>query len=832
MKGVWILLNTMLLSVVLAGTEDTHLLGDLKFDHLTTRDGLSQNGVFGILQDRQGFLWFATRDGLNRYDGLRFRHYYRDFEDEHSLPSNQIQGIDEDLDGRIWIATDEGIASLDPITNRITRHPIEKTVHGMVVRQVYTVTVDTENRVWIGTEGGLYVFNRDLGHFGQMVIDRAPFNEEDAFVTRVVSVPGSPGVWVGTFFGVFHYQYDVGMGAMYFDDETIKGIPDSYVVSMCPGKEKVLWVACYGGLRRLDIAGDTFEKVSLPLPNADQGLVLPAVMEDHRGMVWLGTSFGLVLYRPEDGASSILHNDPADNRSLAGIRVQSLFEDESGIVWAGMYSSGINKYNRSSEIIAHHVRDPNEPKGSEFNLMLGLYEDASGGIWFGSYQGFGRFDQKTGEFNNFDLAHLPQLMGGTVYCLVGSDQGEIWIGSKHGLYLFSPETGEIQTFFHPQEDPSYLAKNTIKGLEYDSQGRLWAATVSGPGWLDRDTKTWTFFSDKEGLFPNEDITVLHRNGDDRFWLGMASHGLLLFDPATQTVKHYAPDPGDPRKLAVGQMLSLEMDRHGVLWAGSMGGGLCRFNREDDSFTRYTRADGLVNEKVFSIIADRYDDLWLGTNKGIVRFDPDSERFFNLDLSYNLQANEFSRGSAWLTRSGFVAMGGINGLNLFDPAGLKESEFQPRVVFTGVKAPGQPLNLERDITSLDELRLSHENRAITLQFASLDYMVPTENRFAYKVDGLVNHWVPLGHTGELTFPRLDPGRYTVRVKGTNRNGRFSEKVASLRLVVPPPWWHHPLAYLAYALVGLCLILLYLFYQRRLRKPAQTACGRKNLASGGS
>ncbi|MDJ0842079.1 MAG: two-component regulator propeller domain-containing protein, partial [Acidobacteriota bacterium] len=795
-------------------------IDDVKFQRLTTEDGLAQNGVFSILQDRRGFIWFATRDGLNRYDGLRFKVYYRDFDDSNTLPENQLNLLLEDHNGHIWVATPtDGLARLDPVTDTITRFP-ENPAGGLSNGGVRTMLLDSEQRLWVGTMDGLNLFDAASDSFER--VDYLAQIDVPPAIDRVLALSECrdvPGIWMVGYNSLIHYDPLTGKALNYTarEDEAETSILDK-VTSFAEAGQGRLWLGLNNGLALFDTGTGDYTWFPLKHPVTGKSPLVRAVQADIGGIIWMATDSGVVVYDHGAGKHAYHQHDPDDPRSLSDNNAFSLLLDDSGLVWVGTFSGGVNKYNRTSETIRHIVPHPDKKQNFNNNTVFSFYEDTERKIWMGlGTGGISRYDRNTRTFQHFepDADKDDALLPGFLFALASQDDRHLWTASISGLARMDMKTGKVKRFpveGKGKDGPFY---NSATGIHLDEEGKVWVTTMAGLGVLDPETGAWRFRQREEGKpdTPAENtMYCIHPDKNGALWLGMGSKGLAFYDPATDSFTNRGPDPGNPEGLSQGTVLTLEIDRKERIWVGTLGGGLNRFHPVLGRFQRFTRKDGLINEKIFGMIEDDAGFLWLATNRGISRFDPETSAFKNLDLSYNLQGNEFTKGGAFRDRDGNLYFGGANGFNILHPAMIYDSRYEPRVAITNLEILNEPVKLTQDISEMETLSLSHTDRAITFEFASFDYMMPEKNKFAYKVDNLDDDWVPLNR-GELTFPKLVPGRYVLRVKGSNHEGMWSSKEVSLKLVVPPPWWMSTPALATYLLLTVALIWFLVLYQRR-------------------
>jgi ligand-binding sensor domain-containing protein/signal transduction histidine kinase len=777
---------------------------NLKFTHLTTNDGLSQGYVTAILQDRRGFMWFATRDGLNRYDGNTFVVYKNNPNDPGSLSSNFIQALMEDDHGDLWIATNTGVNRFDPITERFVRY-LHDPNNANSIGGAYATSIAQDNRgyLWFGTEAnGLDRFDPTTGTFTHYRDD-----SDGQFVGRITQVIAeSDGeIWFVGERGLFHlnpatgqitrppgtrnvrnaenvYEDEVGnlwmlanapiVGLVKYDREadhvrkypltpragdvlastTTGGSVNSNLVA---DGQNGLWVPSSLGLyhfdRRTEHFTDRFQHDETNPDGLDSNAIM-SVYQDRGGVLWVGTeNTGLNVLNFRQEQFGYYGHRAGDPNSLSSGRVKAIYREPNGILWVGLFPRALDRLDRRTGRITHYVpKRGRENSLSEGTNVDSIYKDAAGYLWIGGGGcGLDRFDERTGRFKHY--RHNPDdpnsLISDNVFTIYGDRNGRIWVGQQYGLSRFDPATDNFVNYRPAPNNPASLAN-----------------------WV------WTIYQDRSG----------------RLWLGTFGGALIRFDDETKSFVTYAPDSHDPHKLSGGGLTSIHEDRNGTLWAGGFD-GLYRYNRQNETFTRYTETQGLPSSTIRCIREDASGRLWLSTQKGISRFDPQKEAFRNYDVSDGLQSNEFSDG-CYQGPDGEIFFGGSNGFNAFFPENIRDNPYAPPLVITSFRIFNKPVPigaksvLKKAIPYVDSLTLSYRDNIFSFEFAALSYANSHKNRYRYKLEGLEPGWNEVGSKQRLaTYTNLDPGKYVFRVQGSNSDGVWNEEGVSLPILITPPWW---------------------------------------------
>jgi signal transduction histidine kinase/ligand-binding sensor domain-containing protein len=787
----------------------------IRFEQLSLEHGLSQSVVLGILQDSKGFLWFATQDGLNRYDGYEFVVYKHDSEDPTSISDSFAQAIFEDQDGVLWIGTNVGgLNRFDRETGTFTHYRHDPNdPNSLSNNDVQTIYQDREGTFWIGTQGGgLNRFDPQTETFAHY-----PFDAKDPaglgsnnVLTLYQDREGR--LWVGT----------AGGGLSQLDRETgtfvrYQNVPnDSHslsndvVQSILQDREGTLWVGTADGLNRFDPTDATFTSYHHD-PN-DAGSLssndVEVIHQDSTGELWLGTDGGgLNRFVPETESFTHLQHDPRDPYSLSIDSVESILEDREGILWFGTFGGGINKFNRRTEVFEHYRNNPDDANSLSQNIVWSIYKDPEGTLWIGTDSGgLNRFDRSTGTFARYQNdPNDPESLGGdTVWSIYRDPEGVFWVGSNAGLSRFTPESGAEagkEKFVHDTMPP-------VLSIYQDHTDRIWLGTLGGGLFVSDGEDMLGQYQhdprDPSSLSSNQVVTIFE-DREGTIWVGTFNGGLNRFDRATETFTHYQNDPGDPRSLSHNTVLTICQDQGGTLWIGTLG-GLDRFEAAPETFIHYREKDGLPNEVIYSILEDEETGhLWFSTNRGLSRFDPLTEDFENYDVDDGLQSNEFNMGSYTKGSDGEMFFGGINGFNAFYPSEIEDNPLIPPLVLTSLTQGGEAIDLEKAIDSVNEITLRWPNTFFEFEVAALSYVRPEKNQYAYILEGFRNEtWNEINTRRYGRYTNLPGGTYTLRIRGSNNDGLWNEEGISLRITIVPPfwatWWFRGIAILALIVAG--------------------------------
>ncbi len=748
--------------------------------------GLSHNTVLSIVQDRYGYLWIGTTDGLNRYDGYEFTVYRHDPVDSTSLSSNNVTALLEDRAGHLWVGTEDGLNRFDRKAERFVRYPLASDSLTSHRQGVSSLLEDDAGRLWVGGVG-LYRYDPGSGQF--RAYRHEPGNPNSLSQNAVWRFyQGRSGrLWVSTGDGVLHAYdpeadhflrhglsqagnfitmlYEDEGGRLWIADENGRARafepasgrltpipelpPDQGVILVHEDRDRVRWIGTTGGLYRYDPATRSH---LLLRPDPSLGAYLPnyvrALYEDRAGALWVGTLSGLFHLDPHAKPFAHLGHDPTDPNSLGSNTVMAVWEDRDEVLWLGTLGGGLNRVDRRTGTVVRYRRRAGDPVSLCHDLVWALYQDRRGVLWIGTNEGLCALDRRSERFTRYTL---PLGSAGSIQPSVQAireDQaGRLWIASKIGLYRLYPQTGAVKWFARPGSDQggSAVDDSFLQSLYVDRAGFLWMGTFGG-GLYRLDTETDVF---------TRSPLVLTRQKE------LVSEGIWAFHE----------------------------DDDGALWLGS-DLGLTRFHPQTGALVHYAQRDGLPGSIVYAILEDNLGRLWLSTNLGLVRFDdrlPDGQQFRTYGAGDGLKNTEFNRRAGFKNRRGELFFGGLEGLTAFVPAQIRDNPYVPPVVLTRIQTSNRDTTVSVNPFGLDRLVLSYRDYSVSFEFAALSFTNPTQNQYAYRLEGFDGAWVQPGTRRFARYTNLPPGDYVFRVKGSNDDGLWNEEGVALALTVTPPFW---------------------------------------------
>ena len=778
----------------------------LKFERLGISDGLSQNSVLCIAQDRQGFMWFGTEEGLNRYDGYHFTTFTHDEKNPNSLSDSYVLALYTDVRGDLWIGTAAGgLDCYNPVRERF-RHFRHDPSNRQSISENYVSAICQDRRgyIWAGTgSSGLNRIDPQTKRIKPVLLDSTAANPCNSILALQTDRDGY--LWIGTSgCGLIRFDPESGASEIFqHDPENPAGLAGNTIFSITQDSDSNLWVGSdQGGLHHVDIASGQITRFApdpARFPEWPEQMI-SAIAQDKTGDLWIGTTrAGMLRFNPAEAHFVAFSHNPVNERSLSNNIIKAAFPDKGGSIWIGTYGGGINQYNPWRDKFTHYTVDNTLASSLSHNYVMAIAEDTRGTVWIGTDAGgLNRFDPRNERFRSYthDPENPASLAHNRVWAVLPAPDGDLWIGNGNGIDHFDPQTGTAQ---HYQSDPfSGKPLGLVRTFLRDRRGRIWAGTwINGLYRYAPDEDHFVPVSPpppENGLPINKVYTICEdlRNDAGNLWIGYWGGGLNFYDRQRNRLINYRKNTYNPYSLGNDRVIAIHPDAKSkgkILWIGTYGGGLNKFDVEQQIFKRYTVADGLPNDVVYGILADDYGYLWLSTNKGLSRFNPVSEKFENFDIDDGLQSNEFNGGAYYKCRSGEMYFGGVYGLNRFLPVAITANPEIPPVVLTAFKifekpAPGR---LTTAISAADTIVLSTDDDFFSFEFAALDYAFPAKNQYAYMMEGFDKDWLYPEGRRYASYTNLDPGSYTFRVRGSNNDQQWNMEGVALHLIIEPHFW---------------------------------------------
>ena len=777
---------------------------DVQFTHLTNVNGLSQSTVQVILKDKYGFMWYGTQDGLNRYDGYKFTIYRHKYNDPKSLRRNNILSLFEDKEGNLWVGTENGGLSLydrknDCFINYLEDPGNPKKISQKTITAIYE---DKQNNFWVGTYWNLNLLNRQTGEVTRFIgNDKDPESLSDNGITAIFE-DNHNNLWIGTQNGLnIMNRATKKFKHFLHNDSDTNSISTNRIRNITQDSNGNLWIGTEGGgLNLFDYTTGGFNHFQQnPLnPNSINNNTITGVADAGNNKLWVGTQDALELFNVKKGTFTHYKYDSYNDRSLnRSSSVTSLWYS-NGILWVGTDEGGISIYDSNLALFNQYKNNPFNFKSLSFNNITGFAERKNGDIYISTVGGaLNLWNRNQNTFRRFnpDPKSPDSIASFGLLAICQSKKNDyLWIGTYgKGMDRYDPSTNKFK-HYPAGNTPQQLNNDAVYALLEDMHGNIWIGT-NGGGVNVLQIKTGTIVKYKTdpnnpATIPGNYIRSFCEDKEGNIWIG-TTDGLCLFNPANDKITRYNDTFN---KLPSNIIFSLYADEEDHIWIGMLGGGLSELNKKNKQLIIYTDANGLPDNTIKSIIPDNLGHLWLSTDKGISRFSILNKTFKNFDLNNGLQSDEFNTGAGLESKTGEILLGGINGYNIFNPKNLPINFYIPKVLITGfsifnkpviVNAVGSPL--KQNIIDTKQITLSYGQSNISFAFNALNFTIPTQNQYAFKLEGFDKNWNYVGFERRANYTNLPPGTYVFKVRASNNEGFWNLTGTSIKVVILPPFW---------------------------------------------
>jgi signal transduction histidine kinase/ligand-binding sensor domain-containing protein/DNA-binding response OmpR family regulator len=768
----------------------------LRFEQLSVDDGLAQESVLAVVQDRDGFMWFGSQTGLSRFDGYRVINYRNDVSDPASLVNNWVRVLHVDRDGQIWIGTDGGLDRFDTETGRFIHYqPGEAVKRGNGNRHIHALLEDGKDGLWVATADGLQHFDKSSGRFATWHKVAGQADSLAADDISSLAMDGGGRLWIGTSAGLD----SLAPGAKGFSHHALAGVEAkaNNVQALLVDATNTLWIGSLAGLETWKLAAGDAGRRRLGAGEAITTGAITVLFQDADTTIWAGThDDGLFRWMPQLRRFANHRNQPSDSHSLADNYVSSIYRDRVGTFWVGTWYAGVSRVDLGSGGFTRIVKIDGGASISD-NKVRALVDDGAGKLWLATNDGLNHYDPVTGGASV--LRHQPgnanSLAQGAINAVARDRRGVIWSGGPNGITSYDPASGRFQRqqLAGGAPDGEY-----VRAMLAGRDGRLWIATRGGLHRLDPASgaiKTYRHDPADPASLADNVVRPMLEDGQGRFWIGTFD-GLDLLDRETGKFRHFRHDPADRDSLSHDEVHHLLQDHRGDIWVGTAVGLNKMVTGADGSihFKRYTTADGLADDAVAAMLEDEQGDLWISSSTGLSRFGPQTNQWRTYNAGDGTIEGAYFDGAAYKGKDGTLYFGGFNGITAFNPRAITDNLLAPRAIITGFQVFNKPVAqihpglLKGPVEHASEITLDAADSVFSLEFSALHYAAPQRNRFAYQLVGFDEAWVNSDASKRFaTYTNLDPGNYTFRVKAANKDGIWSPQGATLNIVILPPWW---------------------------------------------
>ncbi len=803
----------------------------LHFTHISSEQGISNSTIESIFQDSLGFIWFGTRDGLNRYDGNEIQVYRNDPTDSNSLSDNYIRCIYEDHHHHLWVGTINGLNRFNREKNNFTRFKHRDHDPSSISLNFVTAIVEGgKDHLWIGTlGGGLNIFDEKNESFKQYSSISPTASGSSLNKTNLDNRVNAlyrdrlGNVWVAAQNCLNLLNTKDSSLTAYRNDQTITNPSGNTITCIQEERSGNLWLGTEDdGVFLFDPVQKTFtrfahsDKNPLTLGNN----MIKSMLVDKKGRLWVGCiNGGLNLFDPVKNTFFNYQNEPGNSSSLSQRTISALWEDHQGNLWIGTHRGGVNVFSQAMEKFNLYRQEP-ATSSLSYNDVRAFCEDNGGNIWIGTDGGgLDLFSREKHTFQHFrnDPFNEKSLGSDAVLDIMRDREGRLWVSTwGGGLNLLDKSTGRFIRYQNNPKDSNTISSNFVQKTFEDYKGNIWVATYYGG---------LNLFNPKKGIFSRvkdpsgksalsgKNMVSIIEDLDGHIWIGTDDGGLNCYDQTTRHFTHYFNNEEKMPDLRV-----LFNDSKNRLWVGQK--GLFLFDPVRNNFRIYTVKAGLSSEFIKGITEDGQGNLWIATSNGLTRFNPELNSFKKFNTGDGLQGLEYEANACLKSRDGEMYFGGINGFNSFYPGNIKTNTFVPPVYITefqifnqkiNLSDPGSPLS--KDITLTKEISLSYKQSSFSFNFAALNFTIPENNEYAYKLEGQDKDWNFVGKEKKSSYTNLDPGTYTFRVRASNNDGVWNEEGAAIKIIIRPPFWKT--VWFTLLLAAAAVAILYFIYRFKTR-----------------
>ncbi len=812
-----------------------------EFRYLKMNARLSQNTVLDIMVDKYGFIWFATEDGLNRYDGYRVKTFDFNPENPEGISDNYVISLLEDSRGNIWAGTAKGGLNLFDRKTEIFEHfKHEKDdPESISDNAVVSLLEDSRGRFWVGTAyGGLNLFDRNKKSFRRIkwgTEKNIPLERH-----RIWSIKEIDGqIWIGTAAGLKVYSEKKDqMVSNNFESRDGRMLNSSGIRAVHDDGKGYTWFGtARKGLFRLDQKEGTFERFA-NIPGDDSSISINSItriFSDSKKNLWIGTEAGgLNRYDYLTGKFERYNDSNIENGFNPHDRIFAFCEDSSGIMWVGLFGDvpkKLNLYYKKFHTIEFGDKYSSGLKGSNVWAIL---KDSRKNLWIGtSWGGLNRLDYQQDSFVNYDFQtkYSPNLPN-TVISLFEDKGGTVWVGTAtFGLFKYLEKSDNFKRYRYFPGLENSPGSNKIWDIYQSRDGLIWLGT-DGAGLVRFDPvkETFTIFNHDEDdpySISNDLVWEIVEDSTGNLWVATESGGLNYLNRDNGRFISFTHDPSDSFSIGSNRIFSVYIDEYGNVWTGTSGSGINFLKKGTKKFQRYDRKRGFADNVIYSIQPDNNNQLWVSTNEGISRFNiitGEIKNYFEID---GLSSSEFNATASYKDKDGIIYFGGINGVTWFDPESIRDNEFIGNIVFTDLRIFNRSVIIGKEydgriilpysINEMDKLTLSHKDFIITFEFSLLNNAFPEDYKYKYRLKGFEENWNIVNYERRYaTYTNLPAGNYKLQVMAANHDGIWTPHLKELEIIVTPPFWDTLLFKILFSLIIISLVSGVIYLRMRTVK----------------
>lgn len=826
------LLISLFAALLLPGKPAISQNTDISFEHLNSEDGLPNSTILDILQDRKGFFWFSSRNGLFLYDGYNFTTFKTDLKDSFSISENWISYLFEDSEGVLYVGTwEQGLNIYDGKNENFTRYQANHGINSLGSNQIRCIKEDSKGIIWIGTaDKGFYSFNKKEKKFSSFSL---PTNCVNNCIDMVIDKDDN--LWMtNSILELIQFNPNTKEVNVINKSFSSKQKSDEIISKLLLDKDGNLWIANnMSGLYFYDhenkITKHWFNGINKS-KNLNSNIITD-ILETNDGQIWIATDGGgidiLDIDKGEIYHNTNNENDPA---SLSTNAIYCLYSDRSNNIWAGTYLAGINIFNPGRRKFPYYKPNPYNQSGLGSNSVLAIYQDKDNDLLVGTDGGGiylypkDKYGDKFIDFrpNGNDKVKASPEVVKTIY---QTNDGTIWIGTwNKGLVKFDKKSSEFSYLGWDKGNSEKLTSPMVWSINEDDKNLLWIAVW--PFGIDvydwKKNKVVKHIRQSNG-FKGKYSSHIFKDSKGRIWIATYDEGLNRYIASSDRFVNYQYESVRLRSLSSNQVSTIFEDSKGNIWIGTLGGGLNKYNESTDDFTVIDENNGLISNEINGILEDSNGDFWISSNEGIFKFSPTKYNTRNYDTDDGLQGNEFNDCAAFKAKDGKLYFGGTKGFNAFYPEQIKDDSYHTPLYITSFSIFNELITLnspdsilKQSILETKKITLPYDKSVFTIEFNVLNFNRSKKNHYAYRMGNFENEWNYVDHKRYATYTNLDPGEYTFMVKATNNDGVWNEMPTTIKITITPAYWQTQWFRISLILFIIGLVLLTFYWRTRQLK----------------
>lgn len=813
----------LILSVLTLYAEKTNYLYSFNSD---LNEGISQLSVMTIYQDSRGYLWFATKNGLNRFNGKEYKIYHREDGNEQSLSNNSVTSITEDQEGYLWVGTNNGLNRIDLNTNEIKRYNLE--TNGLVANSISTVYTDRSGCLWVGTWEGLNRYNREGDHFEYIPIED---DTERAMIVTLLE-DSSGRFWIGTRNkGLLLCDHQMNLISQFTSESKNMPLNNNNITSIYEDDKKQIWVGCKNsGLNKINLRDNEVTSYT----NLNSGLSNNSVrcIIEWQGKLLIGTFDGIFdLDKATERIVKVAGYDDI-NKSLSHYSVYCFCVDRDKTLWVGTFAGGVNYLNKFTNRFVLHK--PQE----ELNIRTGIYGaityESPEDLWIAT-EGYGllNYNKRTNESHYYLIDPSVRFAFNTnIIKSVFYEDGYVWCGTTKGeIYKFNIKTKKFSLYHQ------YPIEYSIYSIIRDHNGVLWvggASTEFGLTCFVNDSLVTTFYNNVDEPIYFSNVRCILEEEDGVFLLGSTAEGLLRFDTHKKQLTKYSNEASvEKYRIPNNYISAIVRTKSGEIWGSTYGGGIFQLDESKAIRRIMTVREGLLDNNICTLVESSDQRLWMSTVNGLIMFDPAKDEVRNYHRHNGIDIREFTLHSGIALPDGSLCFAGSNGFVTFHVEAMDKNNNIPPVVLEQLSVNNHPVEvgdesaiLDKVLDGMETIRLAYNENNFSITYQALNYIYATQNQYAYKLEGYDTDWNYVGERNSAFYTNLSPGKYVFHVKASNNDGVWNEEGRSLIIIVQPPLWRTWYAYLFYV-IALAAIIYGILYYVNIKRNLEAGLKMKQL-----